>query len=105
MKELRLATGVEDEIRAAARWYEERREGLGKALILEVQAAVLSLRANPERHVPLAGRAGFQFRLARVRRFPYRVVFLEADAELLIVAVAHERRRPRYWESRLDFER
>lgn len=101
MKPYRLASGVEEEIRSAARWYEDRREGLGEALVLEVREAVRALREAPQRHSPLGAAGSFHFRQARVPRFPYRVVFLETDSELLIVALAHERRRPGYWRSRL----
>ncbi|MCA8926302.1 MAG: type II toxin-antitoxin system RelE/ParE family toxin [Planctomycetes bacterium] len=104
MKPYRLATGVEGEIRSAARWYEDRREGLGEALVLAVRETVLALREAPESHSPLGEAGSFRFRQAKVRRFPYRVVFLETDTELLIVAVAHERRRPGYWQSRLTEE-
>ena len=36
-----------------------------------------------------------------VRRFPYHVIYLETRDELRILAVAHDRRRPGYWRSRL----
>jgi hypothetical protein len=36
-----------------------------------------------------------------VRRFPYHVVYIELADRLQILAVAHDRRRPRYWVGRL----
>ena len=36
-----------------------------------------------------------------VTRFPYHVVYLETDAQLRILAIAHDRRRPGYWKARL----
>lgn len=105
MKPDRLASGVEEEIRSAARWYDDRRQGLGKVFVLEVRAAVQAIREAPQVHPPLGAAGSFRFRQAKVTRFPYRVVFLETDSELLIVAVAHERRSPGYWQSRLDQDR
>lgn len=36
-----------------------------------------------------------------VKRFPIRVLYYIADAELMVVAFAHSRREPGYWKSRL----
>ena len=33
--------------------------------------------------------------------FPYSIVYVELDAEILILAVAHARRRPIYWRGRV----
>jgi hypothetical protein len=102
LKPFRLATGVEEEIRSAARWYEDRRAGLGEDLVLAVKAAIEAMQCAPESHTPLGGSGKFCFRQAAVRRFPYRIVFLELEEELLVVAVAHKSRRPGYWRSRLS---
>lgn len=36
-----------------------------------------------------------------VPRFPYHVVYLELPDRLQILAVAHDRRRPGYWKTRV----
>lgn len=40
-------------------------------------------------------------RSVSVRVFPYRVLYYLADTEAVIVAYAHNRRKPRLWEHRL----
>jgi mRNA-degrading endonuclease RelE of RelBE toxin-antitoxin system len=40
-------------------------------------------------------------RKARLRTFKYNVIYVIDDTEVVIVAVAHYRRRPGYWHSRL----
>ena len=40
-------------------------------------------------------------RRKRVAGFPYGVVYYATDSEIVIVAYAHERRRPGYWEDRI----
>ena len=35
-----------------------------------------------------------------VERFPYSIVYRRDPDFIVIVAVAHQRRRPRYWRSR-----
>ena len=41
-------------------------------------------------------------RSKRVRVFPYRVLYYLTDTSVVIVAYAHTRRKPRYWQHRLD---
>lgn len=40
-----------------------------------------------------------------MRTFPYHIVFLNLEREILVLAVAHDRRRPGYWASRIEPER
>jgi len=40
-----------------------------------------------------------------LRRFPYSIVFLLEPAEIVIVAVAHHKRRPGYWIGRVSHRR
>ena len=39
-------------------------------------------------------------RRARVQNFPYHLVYLVTDDVVYVLAVAHDRRRPRYWRAR-----
>ena len=91
------------ELLEAAQWYEVARADLGDDFLSEV--------GSTERHVldwPEAARVfpGWDelpvVRSAGVRVFPYRVLYYLTDAEVVIVAYAHNRRKPRYWEHRLD---
>lgn len=33
-----------------------------------------------------------------VKRFPFRIIFRNVERQLLVVAIAHGKRRPRYWQ-------
>lgn len=44
---------------------------------------------------------GFDLRKCRLNRFPFTFVFFEHDEKFVVVAVAHNKRRPLYWRSRL----
>lgn len=37
----------------------------------------------------------------RVAGFPYRLVYLVQPADVVVVALAHEKRKPGYWRDRL----
>jgi toxin ParE1/3/4 len=83
------------EFAEAAEWYEERRSGLGSEFVGAVRARVDRLLEAPERW-PLAAGA----RRALVTKFPYAVVYREVEDEIEIIAIAHVKRRPKYWSSR-----
>jgi plasmid stabilization system protein ParE len=83
----------------AAAWYEHERPGLGKEFDHAVNAAIDLLE---DEIVPLAnlpGAAGTKRLL--LRRFPYDIVVRELLEEIIVVAVAHQSRRPGYWKDRL----
>ncbi|MFB3820344.1 MAG: type II toxin-antitoxin system RelE/ParE family toxin, partial [Candidatus Methylomirabilales bacterium] len=44
--------------------------------------------------------AGPKQRRVVVARFPYSIVYREDAESIVIVAVAHQRRRPGYWRGR-----
>lgn len=44
---------------------------------------------------------GFDLRRYRLKRFPFSLVFFDAGDRRVVVAVAHDKRRPLYWQSRL----
>lgn len=89
------------ELRDAADWYEDQREGLGDEFLDAVMAAL-------DRGFPLAElesedlEGGALLRRYLLKRFPYKVVLYESpDGELQVVAVSHQKRRPLYWAKRL----
>jgi len=42
-----------------------------------------------------------QIRRCRLKRFPYSVVYTQDVDDILILAVAHQHRKPNYWRARL----
>lgn len=92
-----------DEYRAAANWYEDRRAGLGEAFMRAVDAAVESVLDPTVQWGWYAGRKTTpQIYTRSVAGFPFKVIYLELDGEIFIVAYAHERRRPGYWMHRVN---
>lgn len=100
-KPLRFLPEAEAELRSAAEWYDDR-AGLGDELAAEVRAATMRVAAAPEAFALARGvRSDLSVREAPVKRFPYRVVFVELAEEVRVVALAHDRRRPGYWRGRV----
>jgi toxin ParE1/3/4 len=86
------------ELRRAVEYYEERVPGLGDELVEEVERAVEEIASFPESGSPYLAHT----RRVLVRRFPYSVVYRARPEGIIILAVAHQRRRPGYWRGRMS---
>ena len=95
---LRVAPDAEEELTEAAEWYEARRDGLGVELVAVVDGALDAIVTSPLAH-PL-WKPDRPFRMKVLLQFPYVIFFrCEAD-EIVVVAIAHARKRPGYWIGR-----
>lgn len=99
MKPWRFHEEVPAELEETARWYERTRPGLGVDFLLVVREVVASLEEGTAVAGPLLDDA--RARRVLLPRFPFAVVFTEAEDAFVIVAVAHHKRKPGYWSSRL----
>lgn len=70
--------------------------GLGLTFLNAVEKAVDQIRSSPEAAQLIRGRV----RRKLVIKFPYSIVYSVRDAQIRILAVAHQKRRPYYWRSR-----
>lgn len=88
---------AEAEYLDAIRFYEERRSKLGAALISEFEHALQLALERPD-----AWRLVHPIGIRRIglSRFPY-IFYRVVGDDLLITAVAHHRKRPGYWLTRL----
>ena len=80
----------------AAVFYEARTSGLGEDFLNDVEQVIARLRVHPKAGVEVAD----GLRGALLRRFPFSLIYSLEPGELLIVSVAHHRRRPGYWRRR-----
>jgi plasmid stabilization system protein ParE len=97
----RVQPEVEDEIRAAAQWYEDQ-AALGEAFLVAVSDALESIERHPRRFAKYERlRTPRELRRCLLRNFPYAIIYEVGESRILILAVAHVRRRPNYWRERL----
>lgn len=89
---------AEAELLAAVEWYDDEAE-LGLDLLAEVRECSARIAAAPE-SFPSDPEID-EVRRARLKRFPYWLVFAVQDEVIFILAVAHVRREPGYWRGRL----
>ena len=95
---LRIHSLASLELTEAVRWYESKRAGLGGELLDEFSASISRLTLNPESGNPIS--ADQRTRRLLVTRFPYQVVYRVRPNEIVVVALAHLKRRPGYWKHR-----
>ncbi len=92
-----LRREAEEDLSAAAAWYETQRAGLGKAFLDEVLTAVERLERQPLAYPKVYKHV----RRALLRRFPFAIYYLlEADV-IVILGVLHGRRHPGRWRRRV----
>jgi plasmid stabilization system protein ParE len=84
------------ELEEASLFYESRMAGLGKSFAAEVERTISLVCEFPEAGTP----AGSNRRRVVIARFPYSVFYRQDPDFIVIVAVAHQRRRPGYWRRR-----
>ena len=84
------------ELEDAALFYESRMTGLGKSFAAEVERTISLVQEFPEAGSPI----GPNRRRVLVARFPYSIVYRDGPDSIVVVAVAHQHRRPGYWRRR-----
>jgi toxin ParE1/3/4 len=92
-----LRPDAEADLTEARDWYEARHEGLGDEFLTCVEAAIARAARVPDENPRVHG----EVRRALIRRFPYGVFYLVEEGVLLVLAVAHVRRKPGYWTGRM----
>lgn len=99
---LKLLAEAEQEIDAAASWYEERRVGLGAELLAEVHRAFESILTLPLAWPiwPDAPSLVPPIRRKLLKRFEYAVAYQIYPEQIVVLAFAHNKRRPFYWVER-----
>jgi len=97
-RQLRFHPLVASDISAAIDWYEGRSTGLGDDFRLAVDSEFDEVVKNPE----LFPRAfhDVDFRFARLRRFPYLVLYRVRKDTVLILGVLHSASDPAKWRRR-----
>jgi len=94
---VRLLEVARGELDEAIAHYNKERPGLGEAFLVEILATVERIRRFPDGWHPMAP----GLRRCLMRRFPYGLIYGREGPDIVIVAVAHTRRRPEYWRDRL----
>ena len=97
MRQARFLKPAEAEVDEAVAYFDEQRAGLGDRFEQDLLATVKFATEHPFSGQPLTKTV----RKSRFRTFRYNLVYVVDAGEIVIIAVAHYRRRPGYWSNRL----
>ncbi|HYG36731.1 MAG TPA: type II toxin-antitoxin system RelE/ParE family toxin [Clostridia bacterium] len=88
------------EYEEAGHWYEEQRRRLGIEFTEAIDSAIALILEEPERHRSV----GQYIRVFRVKRFPFHIFYkyYPHQNHVRVLAIAHFKRRPGYWQARSD---
>ncbi len=87
---------AELEFLSAVEYYEECQKGLGRKFISEIQFAVDKITEAPFRYRVIRS----PFRRYLVQKFPYGIMYTIEPDHIRVIAIAHTRRKPKYWVKR-----
>ena len=96
-KRIRIQSQAQREINEAFDWYFKRNPEAADAFLTEIGASLTQIASRPQLY-PAYTKSSRKRVLAN---FPYSVIFQEKDDFILVVAVAHAKRRPGYWRGRI----
>jgi plasmid stabilization system protein ParE len=83
--------------REAREFYLSKSTAVEEAFRLEIEDAIAMIRDHPETWPTYV----LGTRRFILNRFPYSLVYRTDGTDSLIVAIAHAKRKPAYWQSRL----
>ncbi len=86
------------EFLAAVEYYEECQTGLGRRFRTAVENEIRGIETMPFRFRVLRA----PFRRCLVPKFPYAIIFSIEPEFILVVALAHLKRKPGYWHDRVE---
>ena len=93
---VRLRPEAEADLEDAARWYEDRRRGLGSEFLDEVLSTLRAIAERPDRYARVEG----AIRRAVTARFPFGIFYVVEEPGTVVVAILHSSRDPSRWKGR-----
>lgn len=97
----RFLKPAEAEVDEAVAYFDEQRFGLGDRFEQDLLTALTFVIEHPYSGKPISK----TIRKLGLRTFRYNLIYAIDDSEIVVVAVAHHRRRPGYWHRRLTLLR
>jgi plasmid stabilization system protein ParE len=95
---IRFLTVADQEVADAVGWYDRQGNELSRGFLDDLDRTVRIAKAYPL----LATQIEPEIHRLLFVRYPYSLIYgIDVDT-LVIIAVAHQQRKPRYWADRLD---
>ncbi len=97
MIEVTILNEAKLELFDAIKYYEEKCQGLGLDFEKEIKSAIEIIRRFPE----CCALRNDETRRYLVNRFPYLIIYTFHENHIWIIAFAHCKRKPGYWDERI----
>lgn len=98
MTGIRFLSPAKVELDESYAYYESQQTGLGQKFLDEVFFTVNRIKDNPTAWTQISKRS----RRCLVNRFPYGLIYQIKNEGILVLAVAHLHRRPKYWKMKRE---
>jgi plasmid stabilization system protein ParE len=95
---VRFLSLADQEVDDAVAWYDQQLVGLGREFLDELDRVVRLVRTYPL----IAAQIEPEIRRFLLTRFPYSLIYGIDRETIVVIAVAHQHREPRYWADRID---
>jgi toxin ParE1/3/4 len=95
---LKVLPEAEEELFQAIAWYEERKTGLGIELAATIDRELEAILDLPLANAPWLENRPYRRRV--IRRFPYVIFYRYENDAVIVIAIAHTRRKAGYWLER-----
>jgi len=95
-----IEKGAARDLQEGLRWYRKRSDQAAEGFLIELEDAFTRLLKDPLRHRLVAP----NLRAIRMARYPFKLVYrvIDETQTIKIYAAAHDKRRPDYWQRRID---
>ena len=99
MRTITFLLEAEEEMNSSAQYYNQQSSGLGLYFLEEKEKSLPFIEKGPERW-PFYEQNIHKY---NIRRFPFSIFYVfEKDIDkIIIIAVAHQKRKPGYWKQRI----
>ena len=99
MTEITFLLEAEEELNYSAQYYNNQAPGLGFDFLEEIEKALQEIEQTPERWSNYKK----NIRKFNTKRFPFSLYYkFEKNVDkIVILAVAHQKRKPDYWKNRI----
>jgi toxin ParE1/3/4 len=96
MNNPKFYSAAQDDLIAAAAYYESQQPALGRRFLVSVQDAINRILVNPYLYPVVY----MDVRRCLVRTFPFGIIFRVIKEKIVVLAVMHLHRDPDYWKAR-----
>jgi toxin ParE1/3/4 len=103
MSIVKISPEAAKELEEAAVWYESEQIGLGSRFLASFEHALKLLKEPNPPLTPVQGEAAnLGAKKLLLHRFPFSVITIELGQTIVVVAFAHNSRKPGYWKLRIN---